>query len=105
VVCSLLLASLLAGSCPAQGPAPTRDEALAALRKCVSFYVNEVGATGPYVWCYSGDLTIREGEGKATPTIGWVQPPGMPGVGWSLLDAYGVTGEEAYRSAAVTVAH
>lgn len=86
LVLTTVLATL-ASRAPAQAP-PTREEALAALRKCVGFYVDQVGATGPYVWRYSGDLAIREGEGKATATIGWVQPPGMPASGVILSQTF-----------------
>lgn len=45
LVLTTVLATL-ASRAPAQAP-PTREEALAALRKCVGFYVDQVGATGP----------------------------------------------------------
>src|SRR6266436_5095096 len=54
----------------AQQP-PTRDEASAALKKAVTFFREKVSAEGGYLWRYSEDLSLREGEEKATETIGW----------------------------------
>ena len=41
-------------------------------------------ADEPDLWQYSDDLTQREGEGRATDTTVWVQPPGTPSVGMAL---------------------
>lgn len=81
--------SMLASSTPtlAQQP-PTRDEAAAALRRAVTFFREKVSAEGGYLWRYSEDLQIREGEDKATATIAWLQPPGTPAVGEAYLQAF-----------------
>jgi hypothetical protein len=43
---------------------------------------------------------LREGEGKASVTRVWVQPPGTPTVGEAFIDAYEATGKEFYLNAA-----
>jgi hypothetical protein len=79
---------------------PLRDQASKALRRAVEFFRKEVATEGGYLWRYSDDLKLREGEGKATATQVWVQPPGTPAVGLALLAAYEGTGENDYREAA-----
>ncbi len=79
-------------------------QARGALRKAVGFFANKVATNGGYLWRYSADLTQREGEGKATPTQVWVQPPGTPAVGQALLGAYRATGETRYLQAACAAA-
>ncbi len=70
------------------GEPVTRQEAARALRKAVEFFHSTVACQGGYLWRYSGDLALREGEGTAGPTMVWVQPPGTPTVGQACLDAY-----------------
>ncbi|MCA9432707.1 MAG: hypothetical protein KC940_19490, partial [Candidatus Omnitrophica bacterium] len=59
-----------------------------------------VSTEGGYLWQYSEDLEKREGEGKASKTMPWVQPPGTPSVGGAFLDAYEATGEPYYLEVA-----
>lgn len=87
------------------GETVTRKEAAQALRKAVEFFHSKVASHGGYLWRYSGDLALREGEGKASPTMVWVQPPGTPTVGQACLDAYETTGDEFYLSAARDAAY
>lgn len=84
----------------AAGKAPSVDEARAALRRAVRFFDEEVAVEGGYLWAYSEDLSLREGEGKAGPLTAWVQPPGTPSVGMSLLQAYRWTREDVCLRAA-----
>ena len=79
---------------------PTRDEARAALQKAVQFFSTKVAVHGGYVYRYSGDLALRAGEGWATETQVWVQPPGTPFVGEAFLDACEATGDSLHRDAA-----
>ena len=48
---------------------------------------------------------MREGEGTATDTMIWVQPPGTPSVGMAFLTAYEATGDSCYLDAARGAAH
>ncbi|MBD3182283.1 hypothetical protein GF312_08325 [Candidatus Poribacteria bacterium] len=63
-----------------------------AMEKAVNYFYNTVSTKGGYLWFYSEDLSYREGEGKATETQIWVQPPGTPAVGSAYLRAYERTG-------------
>ncbi|MBM4094026.1 MAG: polysaccharide lyase, partial [Planctomycetes bacterium] len=103
----LLLGGLgmLVGPCTGiAGERVARESAEATLRKAVAFFRQQVSVRGGYLWQYSADLTLREGEGKAAETTAWVQPPGTPSVGQAYLDAYRLTGDayllEAAREAA-----
>lgn len=87
------------------GEPVTRQEAARALRKAVEFFHSTVACHGGYLWRYSGDLALREGEGKAGPTMVWVQPPGTPTVGQACLDAYESTGDEFYLNVARDAAY
>ncbi|MCC9609079.1 pectate lyase [Blastopirellula sp. JC732] len=80
---------------------PDVAAAKAALRKACEFFFEEVGVGGGFVWQYSGDLALSEGEAKTagTTTI-WVQPPGTPTIGEAFLDAYAATGDKFYLDAA-----
>ena len=71
-----------------------------AMEKATRFFVTKVATHGGYLWWYSEDLKERAGEGKATETQIWVQPPGTPSVGFAFLRAYRVTGSEIYLDAA-----
>ncbi len=78
----------------------TREDAAAALRQAVRFFSQDVASHGGYLWCYSGDLSLREAEGRAGRETIWVQPPGTPAVGTAFLDAYEVTQEALHLAAA-----
>jgi PelA/Pel-15E family pectate lyase len=82
------------------GEPPLRQQAAEALRKATDFFTEKVSTEGGYLWRYSEDLARREGEGKATDTMVWVQPPGTPSVGMAFLNAYHSTGEPYLLEAA-----
>jgi len=98
LLCSLTLNAVAADS-------DLRDAAENALRRGVEFFRSEVAVEGTYLWRYSEDLSKREGEGIATGTQGWVQPPGTPAVGLALLAAWEATGEDYARQAARETAY
>jgi ubiquinone/menaquinone biosynthesis C-methylase UbiE len=77
-----------------------RRDAERALRRGIEFFRRDVAVHGTYLWQYSDDLSKREGEGVASATRGWIQPPGTPGVGMAILAAYRATGDRAYLDAA-----
>ena len=91
--------------CSCASEPPTREDARRALAKAATFFHSEVSSNGGYVWRYSGDLALREGEAKATKTMIWVQPPGTPTVGQAFLDAYEATGHQLHLDAALDAAH
>ncbi len=90
-------------SLSAQQP-PTRDEAVTALKKAVTFFREKVSVEGGYVYRYAEDLSLSEGEEKTTATQAWLQPPGTPAVGEAYLAAYERTKEQFLLDAAVHTA-
>jgi len=112
--CSMLLtaAAVLPGnSSPAQ--TASADEATdreliaavkTALQKAVTFMSDTIAVRGGYVYEVSLDLKKRRGEGTATPTEIWVQPPGTPAVGEALLDAFTATHDPQHLQAALNAA-
>jgi hypothetical protein len=83
---------------------PSKADADAALQKAVQFFREQVSVQGGYLYRYSEDLSLREGEGKATATMAWVQPPGTPSVGEAILTAHQRTGGPYLLDAAVETA-
>ncbi len=83
---------------------PLVDEAKSALARAVRFFRKEVAVHGSYVWTYSTDLKKRRGEGEASESEGWVQPPGTPSVGMAYLRAYEAIGDRTYLEAAIETA-
>ncbi len=67
-------------------------------------FMRSIATEGGYLWRYSPDLKERAGEGVATATQIWVQPPGTPSMGMAFLRAYEVTGEAPYLDAAQAAA-
>ncbi len=99
----VLVVSSVTNSLPAH--ALDQAEATRALHKVISFYRQDVGYEGAYLWRYSADLTRQEGEGKANKTSGWTQPPGTPSVGEAYLKAWRVSGDERCLMAAKEAAY
>jgi hypothetical protein len=102
-----MFALLLTACClttSAAADSPMRDEVLVALNKAADFFHDHVADHGGYVWRYSGDLSLREGEAKTDGATIWVQPPGTPTIGEAYLDAYEVTLEKRHLQAARDVA-
>jgi hypothetical protein len=82
------------------GETDLKDRAANAMRRASDFFRTKVSTEGGYLWRYSEDLSLREGEGTATDTMIWVQPPGTPSVGMAFLTAYEATGDSYYLDAA-----
>ncbi len=96
--CGLVLFSVV---CPVRADdAALRASAGTALKAACEFFSSRVATEGGCLWRYSEDLKTREGEGRATDTTVWVQPPGTPSVGMALLAAYRATGDRYYLAAA-----
>jgi PelA/Pel-15E family pectate lyase len=89
----------------AQGQDALSANAEQSLRRAVTFFREHVAIHGGYLWRYAADLSRREGEGKATATQVWVQPPGTPAVGMAFMEAYEQTGDRYYLDAAIETAH
>jgi len=94
-----------AGSPAFSAEEPTPESVRKALHQAVRFFRHDVaGDTGGYLWRYSADLSLREGEGIAKPTTAWLQPPGTPSVGEAYLDAYLLTKDPFLRDAVLETA-
>lgn len=83
---------------------PSRETVLAAMKKASSFYRLRVAVHGGYVYYSSVDGAARFGEGAASPTQIWVQPPGTPTVGEAYLAAHSATEDAWYLEAATETA-
>ena len=87
-----------------EGSMELRKQAVVSLKRAAMFFHGEVAVHGGYVYYYSLDLKQRWGEGVATPSQIWVQPPGTPTVGMAYLKAYAATGDPFYLDAATDAA-
>ena len=85
------VALLLLGAQLAHAQQPSRDDVIGALRKAAAFVHDHLSIHGGYVYAFSGDLKLREGEGVTDEHTIWVQPPGTPLVGEAFLDVYEAT--------------
>jgi len=84
----------------ASGWALERGEVEAGLKRASVFFRDQVSTEGGYLWKYSEDLTLREGENVADDRTVWVQPPGTPSVGLAFLRAWRATGDACHLAAA-----
>ncbi|GHJ42256.1 pectate lyase [Streptomyces sp. TS71-3] len=85
---------------PAQASPSLNRSIRAAMRRAAVHMDRVVSYRGAYVWNYLPDLSVTWGEMEARRTMCWVQPPGTPSMGHSMLDAYHATGDEAFYRAA-----
>ncbi len=74
--------------------------AIEAMKKATAFMTSQVAVHGGYVYDVTLDLKKRRGEGVATATEVWVQPPGTPKVGLAFVRAFDATGEHVFLDAA-----
>jgi PelA/Pel-15E family pectate lyase len=102
--CAVVL-SLVTGLGSASADEPSHSDARSALARAVKFMRDHVSANGAYLWNYSGDLTQREGEVRATASQGWTQPPGTPTVGEAFLEAWLICHDEVLLEAARDAGH
>lgn len=86
------------------GADPTREDVLQAMKKAATYYHDRVAVHGGYVYYSSLDGKVRIGEGEATPSQIWIEPPGTPTVGMAYLTAYQATQDELYLNAAIDAA-
>ncbi|HYH64327.1 MAG TPA: pectate lyase [Urbifossiella sp.] len=75
-------------------------DAARALKGAATFFHAKAAVRGGYVYYVTPDLAQRWGEGKASPTTVFVQPPGTPTVGEAFLEAFAATGDKFYLDAA-----
>ncbi len=89
--------------------APTKQEALAALRKAAEFYVTKVGNEAGYHGRYTVNLGSGESGKKGEWQISGSGPQttqgATPTVGMALLEAWEATGDRYFLKAAQSAAH
>ena len=98
-----LLLPLLCGV-PLQGDEALQRRAVETMVEAARYFRGQVATNGGYLWLYQSDLSRREGEGIASPTTIWVQPPGTPSVGMAFLRAWEATGDTLFLDGAVEAA-
>jgi PelA/Pel-15E family pectate lyase len=100
---------MLAGMRPAAAQDDTDKEllpqAVETVARAASYFHQSVAVHGGYVYEVSLDLKQRRGEGEASPTTIWVQPPGTPAVGMAFVKAYAATKDPQLLAAAVDAAN
>ena len=101
----VLVAFLTGGMAAGAEEAFTQADAARALKQAVTFFDQRASINGAYVYRYTDDLQYREGEGRCTPTMAWIEPPGTPAVGESLLRAYQRTKADYLLQATERTAH
>ena len=74
-IASLFL--LVLGSAPLHSDEVLHRAAVETMVKATRYFRGQVATNGGYLWLYQSDFTRREGEGIASPTTIWVQPPGL----------------------------
>lgn len=95
-----LLPALLVFVVPAAN-GQNRADVTAAMRRAADYFATKVAVRGGYVYYASPDFQKRLGEGVATATEIWVQPPGTPAVGAAFLDAWEATKDAAFLDHAI----
>ena len=76
----------------------------AGLWKATEYLTIRVAVGGGYLGSYAADLSDQWGEGHATRSQNWIQPPGSPSVGQAFLHAWRSTGDRRHLDAATQVA-
>lgn len=89
---------------PVAAQEPTREQALAAMRKATAFYVDKVSTEGGYHFSYAEDLSYGRSEHGEGLTQIENQREGTPRVGMAFLEAYAATREPLYLEAATKAA-
>jgi hypothetical protein len=84
--------------------ADERSDALRAAKQATRFLTDSVSTEGGYLWRYSSDLSLREGEGVIKTETVWTQPPGTPSVGEAFVRLYRATGDQQFLDAAMVAA-
>jgi Pectic acid lyase len=96
------LLGLVALPCnPAWADADLAATARLRIEEMGRVFVEKLSSDGGYVWASRVDKTIRRGEGgEVGPEVIWIQPPGTPAIGATLLHLYELTGDQYWLDAA-----
>jgi len=85
--------------------APSKEEALQAMRKAAGFYRNQVSTEGGYHYYYAADLSYGRSESAEGPTQVEAQREATPIVALAYLVSYEKTGEGTFLEHARAAAH
>jgi len=66
------------------------------MKRATAFYTTKLANHGGYASAWSKDLSMAKAEGKASPTVISIQPPGTTTVGLALVKAYQATGDAQF---------
>jgi PelA/Pel-15E family pectate lyase len=105
IVCLMASCAATWSPGPLVAQEPLARQAVEGMRRATAYFRQHVAVQGGYVYLVSIDGRIREGEGAASPTEVWVQPPGTPAVGMAYVQAYRATGDAYFLESAKEVAN
>ncbi len=71
-----------------------------AMRRAVQFFRTQAASNGGYVFRWSEDLSLKEGEEKVGDSTIWIEPPSTPSVGDAYLNAFQLTQDPMLLEAA-----
>ena len=99
-----LFVLLMIVSAPLGADEGLHQSAVDAMVMATRYFRTDVATSGGYLWRYKTDFSMREGEGTASSTTIWIQPPGTPAVGMAFLEAYEAAGDTLFLNGAVEAA-
>ncbi|HPA17882.1 MAG TPA: pectate lyase [Verrucomicrobiae bacterium] len=79
---------------------PDPSEVAAAMKKAATFYRRDLAFAGGYAWKWSEGRGTARTEGRESPSVIGMQPPGTPSVGLVMVKAFRATGDPLYLQAA-----
>lgn len=94
-----VLLSPLAPAALADG-LPDPAEVAAAMRKASEFFASKLASRGGYASSWSLDRSTARVEGRSSPKVVSIQPPGTTTVGLAMLRAWQATGDTVHLEAA-----
>lgn len=104
-VCIFLFSGTTFSGCSPDNNRTLTRQAHRAMQTAARYFRSEVSCNGGYLYKYTTDFTMMEGEEIATPTRGWLEPPGTPAVGMAYMEAYNATGDTLFLNCAIETAH
>ncbi|MEM9589597.1 MAG: pectate lyase, partial [Planctomycetota bacterium] len=103
ILACVLVATLAEPSHALEPGGRKTSDPLQAAKLATQFLTEQVSTQGGYLWKYSADLSLKEGEGIVRTSTAWVQPPGTPTIGESFLNLYEATEDPQFLDAARAV--
>ena len=79
---------------------PAFDEVATSMKKAVMFLRSNLSVNGGYASEWAKDLSEGRVEGRSSPTVISIQPPGTTTLGLALVSAYEATGDPLFLQGA-----